>query len=228
MPVSQTLLPWLPALLIAALSAAAIVALAVPATKRGAKERRLAAITILGIVALGTMVWQAWAAGEQIARLKRNDHSTELASEVRALEEQIAKLKQSTRARTLGAATAAELADYLRAAGSHAVVVSCIPNDIEAYGYATEIADALKSADWDARGPETTTIFGDLRAMGINIFDNGRGSGTAKILVSAFEKAGVPYQTRVPPTQSLDSGTVELFIGARPGQPATATVETAH
>ena len=85
----------------------------------------------------------------------------------------MAKLKESTRGRTLSADTAARLADYLRPFGAHEVVVSCAPDDIEAYRYATQIADVLKAANWDARGPETTTIFGAVRAMGINVYDDG-------------------------------------------------------
>jgi len=222
------LLPWLPALLIAALSAVALAAAALPAPVRGGKQQRLAAIAILGILALGTMVWQAWAAGEEIARLKRGDHSTELAMQVKLLEEQVAELKESTRARSLDGQMSAKLADFLRPSGSRRVVVSCIPNDIEAYKYATEIADALKSANWDARGPETTIIFGNIRAMGVNVFDAAAGSDTAKILVNAFEKTGIPYETRVPPNAGMGTAIVELFISAKPGQPTPATVETTH
>jgi hypothetical protein len=227
MPVSQSLLPWLPALLIAALGAAALAATAVPAISNAAKQRRLAGLAILGVLALGTMVWQAWAAGREIARLKQDDRSTELAVQVKALEHQVAKLKESTRVRALDAEVATRLADFLRPNGPRTVVVSCIPNDIEAYEYATEIADALKSAKWDARGPETTMMFGKIRAMGVNIFDEGvPGSDTVKILVAAFGKFAIPYQIRVPPSAAPPSGAVELFVGTRPVQPEAAAVET--
>lgn len=227
MPVSQMLLRWLPALLIAALSAAALAATAVPAMSNAAKRRRLAGLAILGVLALGTMVWQAWAAGREIVRLKQNDQSTELAVQVKALEQQVANLKESTRVRALDAEVAARLADFLRPSGPRTVVVSCIPNDVEAYEYATEIAAALKSAKWDARGPETTMMFGKIRAMGVNIFDEGAlRSDTVKILVAAFAKFAIPYQIRVPPSAAPHSGAVELFVGARPVQPETTAVET--
>jgi hypothetical protein len=131
-------------------------------------------------------------------------------------------LKESTRSRTLSADTAAKLADYLRPFGTHKVVVSCAPDDIEAYRYATQIADVLKAANWDARGPETTTIFGDVRAMGINVYDSGgHGLDTAKILLDGLAKFAIPYQSRVPPSEALpESDTVELFISAKPAQPA--------
>lgn len=220
------LLPWLPALLIAALSAAALAATALPVMPNAAKQRRLAGLAILGVLALGTMVWQGWVAGREIAELKHNDRSTELAAQVKALEQQVDKLKESTRVRSLDAETAAKLADYLRPSAPRTVIVSCIPNDIEAYEYATELADVLKSAKWDARGPETTMMFGNIRGMGINIFDEGApGSDTVKILVDAFAKFAIPYQTRVPPSGVPHSGGVELLVGGRPLQP-TAGLES--
>jgi hypothetical protein len=228
MPASVTLLPWLPALLIAALSAVALATAAIPPTPGGAKERRLAAIAILGLLALGTMVWQAWAAGEEIAFLKRNDRSKELAAEVRALQKQVATVIESARGRSLDRETAAKLAEELRPSGRRKVVVSCTPNDSEAYEYATDLVDALKAANWDARGPETTTIFGNIRAMGVNVFDGSPGSDTAKTLVDAFVKLGIPYQTRVPPSEAAKSGDVELFIGSKPDNPAMAKIDTGH
>ena len=66
---------------------------------------------------------------------------------------------------------------------------------------------ALKSAKWDARGPETTMMFGKIRAMGVNIFDEGApGSDTVKMLVAAFAKFAIPYQIRVPPSAASSRG----------------------
>lgn len=224
-----SLLPGLPVLLVVALSGLALASALTPAAGAITKRMRAVAIAVLGILAVATTVWQARASGEQIARLKQNDKSKELASQIRSLEDQVAKLKESTRLRSLGTDTASKLADYLRPFGSHKVVVSSIPNDIEAYRYATEIADALKAAQWDARGPETTGIFGDIHAMGINIYDNaGQGSDTAKVLIGALTKFGLPYQSRVPPTEALQSGTVELFIGTKPGHSTLAQTEAVH
>lgn len=219
MVVSPTL-PWVPALLIAALSALALAAATFPARRTFVRQSRLAAIAILGISALATTVWQVWTDGEEIARLTRHDRSTELQIRVKSLEQQLAKLKESTRGRSFAGDTAAKLTNYLRSFGNHKVVVSCIPNDVEAYQYATEIVDALKAANWDARGPETTTIFGKVSAMAVNVYDNaGSGSDTAKILLDGFAKFGIPYKTRVPPADMLDPGAVELFIGTKPVQP---------
>jgi hypothetical protein len=211
-------LPWLPALLVIILSALALAVAAAPATAPAARWSRLTGIAVIGLLAVSATVWQTKADADRIMQLIRQDQSKQLMAQVRSLEEQVAKLRESTRIRSLGADTARRLADYLRPFGSHKVVVSCAPNDIEAYRYATQIADALKAANWDARGPETTAIFGDVRAMGINVYDNGGpGSHTAKILLDGLAKFGIPYQSRVPPAEALpETETVELFIGSKP------------
>jgi hypothetical protein len=220
MPVPETLLPWLPALPVIALTVLALAAAAAPATRRATKWLRLGAIAIMGVLALAATIWQGSAAAARIALLTRNDRTEELTAQVKTLEGQVAQLKQSTRVRSLPADTATKLADYLRAFGSRKIVVSCAPNDIEAYSYATDIANVLKAANWDARGPETTAIFGDVRAMGINVYDNdGHTSDTAKILRDGLTKFAIPYQSRVPPNQAIPDGeAVELFIGTKPQQ----------
>jgi hypothetical protein len=112
---------------------------------------------------------------------------------------------------------AIKLADYLHSFGSRRVDVSCIPNDVEAYGYATQIVNLLKTANWDARGPELTTIFGNVRAMGINVYDDApEGTDTAKILLTGFSKFNIPFQTRVASSSAGADPVVELFIGAQP------------
>ncbi|HXC91930.1 MAG TPA: hypothetical protein VNV18_17345 [Stellaceae bacterium] len=214
-------LPWLPAVLVVVLGGLALAAIAVgPAARR----TWLAAVAVASCLTLAASVWQTRAASEQIARLTEQDQSKKLAAEVASLQQQVARLQQSTRVRSLSADTAAKLADYLRPFGPRKIVVSCAPNDIEAYRYATDIANVLKAANWDARGPETTMIFGDIRAMGINVYDNGgSGSNTAKILIDGLAKFAIPYQSRVPPNEAMPEGdAVELFIGKKPEQPATA------
>jgi type VI protein secretion system component VasK len=128
--VTGALSPGLPVALVATLSVLALTVAAAPTTAVRTKRLRLTAIAIVSALALATTVWQAWAAGEQIARFKRDDRSKELASQVKTLEAQVAKLKEGARARSLGADTAGKLADYLRPFGSRKVVVSCAPNDI--------------------------------------------------------------------------------------------------
>jgi hypothetical protein len=228
MSITGELSAWLSTLSVVVLVALALAALVAPAASAAAKRLRFAGIASVGALALVATVWQAWAASD-LARLKQQISLT-LEAQVKSLQEQVAKLEDSTRIRSFSTDTATSLADYLRTFGSRKIVVSCAPNDIEAYRYATQIANVLKAAGWDARGPETTTIFGDVRAMGINIYDNrGHGSDTAKILLGALSKFGIPYQSRVPPSEAMpDNEAVELFIGAKPGQPALATGVSAH
>jgi hypothetical protein len=216
------LAPWLPAFLVLILSAVAVAMAGALLAGPAAKRLGMAAIALLGGLALAATVWQARNFADQIAaNLTGEIHSTALADQINTLEDQLSKLQQSTKRRTISPDTAAKLTDYLRPFGTHKVVVSCSPGDIEAYNYATEIVNALKSANWDARGPETTTIFGDIKSMGVNVYDSGRAnSDTTKILLVGLAKFGIPYQSRVPPSEALPEGeTVELFIGTKPSQP---------
>jgi hypothetical protein len=215
---------WLPVLLALTLSILAVGLAAAPAAVPAARRRRIAAVLIVGGLTVVASGWQAQSAAERIARLVRDNRSRQLTAEVEALQDRIAKLQVSTRGRTVGADTAAKLTQYLRQSGAHSVMVSCPPGDIEAYRYATQIADVLKAADWDARGPETTTIFGAIKAMGINVYDDGgRGADVTKILLDGFAKFGIPYQSRVPPSGALpDNEAVELFIGTKPSSSSPA------
>jgi hypothetical protein len=211
---------WLPELLVLILAAVAIAACdRAPADRR----LRMAAIALLSGFAIVATIWQQRSAAARISRLTEAVHSAALTKQVEALESEIDKLRQRERGRTISSDAAAKLADYLRPFGPHQVVVSCMPDDIEAYRYATELVNVLKAANWDARGPEATTIFGDIKSMGINVYDGRAGqSDTTKILLTGLTKFGIPYQSRVPPSEALpDNQTVELFIGAKPS-PSTA------
>jgi hypothetical protein len=225
MSVAGALFLWLPALLVAILSISALAVAAAPGTSTRANRPRLMALAVIGGLAVAATMWQAKAGADRVARLVEHDRTKQLTAEVDALQQQVEQLKENTRSRSLSTETATRLADYLRPFGKHKVMVSCIPNDIEAYHYATQIADVLKTADWDAAGPETTTIFGDVRAMGINVYNNSaHPSDTVKILLDGLAKFGIPYQSRVPPSEALpETETVELFVGAKPG-PAAAAV----
>jgi hypothetical protein len=215
---------WLPSALVIMLCVLATVVAATPATAPVVRRRRIFGILVLGGLACAATAWQAHRAGERIARLIRDDQSRQLTAQIGSLQGQVAKLEQSARGRTVSADTAARLAQYLHQSGAHSVVVSCPPGDIEAYRYATQIANVLKAANWDARGPETTTIFGAIKGMAINVYDDGgRGAEATKILLDGFAKFGIPYQSRVPPSGALpDSEAVELFIGTKPSSPSAS------
>jgi hypothetical protein len=216
------LAPWLPALPVLILGIVAVAAARAAPAGLAAKRLRVAGTALLGGLAVAATVWQARSAADQMAaRLTEQFRSAALIKQVHALEDQINTLKQSTKERSIDADAAAKLADYLRSFGSRQLTVSCTPGDIEAYHYATQIVNILRSANWDARGPETTTIFGDIKSMGINVYDNSGGhSDTTKILLAGLAKFGISYQSRVPPSEALPkSEAVELFIATKASQP---------
>src|SRR5579862_2463921 len=93
-----------------------------------------------------------------------------LNAKIKDLESQIHALQEKSRTREIDGEAAAKLAEYLRQFGGHRVVVSCLPDDVEAYHYANQIANVLRAAGWEALGPETTTIFGEAPAMGVTVY----------------------------------------------------------
>ena len=216
MPSTAALAPWLPALLTLILSAVAVAAAGRMPSGSATKRLRIAGIALLGGLAVAATAWQTHIYSDRIS--SEEVRYAAQTKQVQALEDQLDTLKQNTKRRTLSADTGAKLADYLRPFGSRQVMVSCSPGDIEAYHYATEIVNVLKLANWQVGGPETTTLLGDIKSMAINVYDNSDGrSDTMKILLAGLAKFGIPYQSRVPPSEALpDNGTVELFIGTKP------------
>lgn len=77
-----------------------------------------------------------------------------LSFQVTQIHQQIAALRQQSKGRSIDDETATKLADYLRQFGSFPVVVSCVPEDVEAYAYANQLGNILRAAGWDAHGPE--------------------------------------------------------------------------
>ncbi len=141
----------------------------------------------------------------------------DLTRRIKALEDHVRELEEGRRARLIQQTAADDLASYLKQFGSRRVIVSCIPDDMEAYQYANQLVNILKAANWEAQGPQVTKIFGDVRAPGVNVYVNGdNSSDTAKILLDGFAKLNIPYQSRVTPSGAIpDSETVELFIGTQ-------------
>ena len=140
------------------------------------------------------------------------------------LEDHIQELEAENQVRSIPQQTADDLASYLKQFGSRQVIVSCIPDDTEAYLYANQLVNVLKAAGWDAQGPETTKIFGNIRSPGVNVYVNGEnGLDTAKLLLDAFAKFNIPYQSRVTPSGAIpDVASIELFVGAKQSQRANA------
>ena len=142
-----------------------------------------------------------------------------LNAKIADLEDQVRDLKQQSRHRTIAPDTAKNMADFLRQAGPQRVVVSCAPDDVEAFDYANQIANVLRSAGWDAPGPEKTNIFGDAAAMGVKLFVRSGVTppAAADALIAAFKRFNIPYLSGVTPNDAIpDPATVELFVGPKP------------
>jgi hypothetical protein len=138
---------------------------------------------------------------------------------IKDLEAQMRALEEKSRTRTIDPDGAAKISEYLRQFGGHRVVVSCVPDDVEAYTYANQIANVLRTAGWDALGPETTTIFGAPAAMGVTLYVRGGGVApeAAKLVLDAFARFNIPYRSGITPSDAIpDPATVELFIGHKP------------
>jgi hypothetical protein len=226
-------LPWLSAASVLALGAVAV-ALALNARPVTPIRRRLrlAGTVLVGALAVAGSAWQAIAIGTRAPPpgAARHDQqggspTPDLRERIKSLERQIDLLRHSTTMRSITPDTANNLSDYLKQFGSHRVVVSCTPNDVEAYNYATQLANVLKAAKWDASGPEVTTIFGDVQAMAINVYGDAApgGGGALEILLAAFAKFNIPYQQRVAPSRVPPDAAIELFVGAQPVRRAATT-----
>jgi len=141
-----------------------------------------------------------------------------LNSRISELQAQIEALREKTKTRAIDSDTVTKLADYLRPFGSHRVVVSCVPDDVEAFTYANQIANVLRTAGWDAHGPETTAIFGDAPAMGIRLYvRSGVAPETAKILLDGFTRFDIPFKSGTTSNDMIpDNTTVELFVSHKP------------
>ena len=239
---------WLPIASVAALAALGFLALARQPWRPGRKYW-LAAMLLAGGLAIAASAWQQNAgraiAGEA-ARLDelraRLDEVGRLLpagpgstpgetfdtvaaalvasnTRIKELESQVRALQEKNRTRTIDPDIAAKAAEYLRQFGGHRVVVSCVPDDVEAYTYANQIANVLRASGWEALGPETTTIFGEAATMGVALYVRGGGSPpeAAKLVLDAFTRFNIPYKSGITPSDAIpDPATVELFVGHKP------------
>lgn len=220
--------PWLPTLLTIAVTAMALtVASSAPASAFG-RWSWMTGVMACGCLAIVASVWQAHKISGVPAALPRTTSlpaarqappelpAADLTGQIKALQARVSELEAGRQIRTIAPETAEKLASYLRGFGAHRVIVSCAPDDLEAYQYANRLVTVLKAADWQAKGPEITKIFGDVRSPGVNFYvGSDEHEDTAKILLGAFDKFNVPYQSRVTPSGAIpDPDTVELFIGS--------------
>jgi hypothetical protein len=222
---------WLPTLLVILLTSLALTA-ASSSSLAASMGRRLsmAGIFLIGSLAIASTVWEAGKLVDGSMRLagaiadpqpmktpSARPAATDLTKRIKSLEDRVRELESDRHARNIPLDVADKLAAYLQQFGSRRVIVSCIPDDIEAYQYANQIVNILKEANWDAQGPELTRVFGDFRTPKINIFVNAADhSDTAKLLLDGLGKFNIPYQSGVTPRQAIpDIETVELFIGTK-------------
>jgi outer membrane murein-binding lipoprotein Lpp len=231
---------WLPTIAVAVMTVLALLA-ALAQAPRAAKPRWIAAVVLCGAAAIAAAAWQQ---RQELAQLRDlyshlgalarllpggapaspeqtvDSLATALASlnaRIDELQHQIEALREKSRGRAVDSETAAKMADYLRPLGNHRVVVSCVPDDVEAFTYGNQLANVLRAAGWDALGPETTTIFGTAPAMGITLYvRSGAAPEAAKILIDAFARFNIPYRSGITPADAIpDPATVELFVGPK-------------
>lgn len=198
----------------------------------------MASIFLIGCLAVAATVWLGRRHIEETSALAGTSAApkapsavvgapspADLTRRIKELEHHVKELETVRSARSIKQPAADDLASYLKQFGSRRVIVSCIPNDPEAYQYANQLVNIAKAANWDAQGPQLTKIFGDVRSPGISVYVNSDNhTDTVKILMDAFAKFNVPYQSRVTPRDAIpDTDTVELFIGTQQGQQANAS-----
>jgi hypothetical protein len=135
------------------------------------------------------------------------------------LEARVKAFREEARYRTIDDETANKMAAFLRPLGRHRVVVSCAPDDVEAYFYANRIATVLHAAGWEALGPETTTMIAAEPSMRVSLFVRGGGTSpeAAAMLLDAFGRFNIPYQSKLAASEAIpDPQTVELFVASKP------------
>jgi hypothetical protein len=141
-----------------------------------------------------------------------------LSAEVASIQAQIEALRAKAKARSVDADTAAALADYLRPFGAHRVVVSCAPDDVEAYTYANQLAGTLRAAGWDAPGPELSRVPGGAPSMALSLFTRDpRSPEAARLLVDAFTRFNIPFRAGIAPNEAIpDPATAEIYVAPKP------------
>jgi hypothetical protein len=146
-----------------------------------------------------------------------DDALASLSAKVATVRGQLDELNARMRNRSVDPATAVKLADYLRQRGSYRAIVSCPPDDLEAYTYANQLANILRAAGWDANGPETTAAE-EGPAMAISLYvRNPAAPDAAKVLIDAFAKFNIPYQSAIAENDAIpDPATVELYVAKKP------------
>jgi hypothetical protein len=239
---------WGPAVPVAIVFAVALIEAIVLPRRLPAKVAWALAILACGGLALADLRWQErqrqQAGGDEIAGLQglwdqwdrvsqtlpaagekpaaafdtAADALASLSAQISGIARQIAALKEQVQSRSIGGETAAKLSDYLRQYGPYSVIVSCVPDDIEAYAYATQMVNMLRAAGWDARGPEASAVLATATTMGVTVFvRDQRAPDAAKALLDAFTRFNIPFQSGIADSEgAADGATAELFVAKKP------------
>jgi hypothetical protein len=202
----------------------------------------MASILLGGCVAIVGTVWQerkgldtavglaGTSASPQSLRTEPAEPvGSDLTKRVKFLEDHVKQLERGRQARAINQENADNFSSYLRQFHSRRVIVSCVPDDIEAYLYANQLVSIFKAGNWEVRGPQVTKIFGEIRSAGINFYVNAEDhSDTAKLLLDGFAKFNIPYQSRVTPSGAIpDTETVELFVSTKRSEQTDAGTDPA-
>src|SRR3984957_16080415 len=225
--------PWLPPLSVIVVTALALTAMESPLATPNGRRLLMAGILVFGGLAIAATVWLGRREGEEALALAGTSAAPQvppaalngpsvasLTFRIKVLEDRVKELEAGRLARSISQNSADDLASHLKPFGSRRVIVSCIPDDIEAYQYANQLVNILRAANWKVQEPQLTKIFGDVRGPRIMFYVNGdNSSDTVKILLDGFAKFNIAYQSRVTPSGAIpDTETVELFIGTQQSQ----------
>jgi len=221
---------WLPTLSVILLTSVGLTWASSPPVRAMGRRSWMACLLAVGLLAIAGSVWQEQSVVDQAMAVSGTTASpasqtvSQLTKQVEALEDRVRLLQEHKQVRVMTREATENFTAYLKQFGGRRVVVSCIPDDIEAYQYANQLVNVLRAGNWDAHGPEVTKIFGEVRAPGINVYVSPDDhSDTAKILFDGFAKFNIPYQARVTPSHAIpDIETVELFVGQRQSDTGSA------
>src|SRR5262245_55563497 len=136
---------WLPTLLVIVVTAVALAGASYPPARPRNRRLWTAALIIAGGLAVASTVWQGQRAGEDgtplsgstmsreaFSHRQQNSPTSALTKQVKALEDRVRELEAGRQVRSIVPDTAEKFAAYLRGFSSRHVIVSCIPDVLEA------------------------------------------------------------------------------------------------
>ncbi len=148
---------WLPTLFVIVVTALALTAAASPPAAPSGRRLWMASILVFGCLAIAATVWLGRREAEETSALAGTSavpqvppavsnapSAADLTRRIKALEDHVKELEAGRRVRSIPQTAADDLASYLKQFGSRRVIVSCIPDDMEAYQYANQLVNILQ------------------------------------------------------------------------------------